>query len=407
MKTIVTICVYNRYENIERWINCWQQSNTDNAELVIIHNHYGDEVLALKFQKLCTENAVKYVPRATKGFDIGAFQDVCRERLTGFPDYDFLLWCTDDVLPMSKDFIQPFIEKLQDQTVGVSCMQISSSIAPHVRTSGFCISKCTADKISFQVENITTKQDCYFFEHRGGAKTFTNQIRAMGLSAAQVSPINVSPLWDSLHPNQKFRLDRQKEFTEVWNIDLSEKVVFICPVYDMYPQIISSLICQTHKNWELILIHNGPLNGFKYDIPEDPRVKFIVYPEATGKWGHLLRAWALKEKDLGSYVTITNADNYYVPTFIQYMIKGFTDTAVATYCSQMTHSYKAWEVINCRLERGFIDCGGVMVKSEIAKEIGWNDTDSHSSDWTYFSDIAKKYNWKNFTSVKGNLFVHN
>lgn len=90
------------------------------------------------------------------------------------------------------------------------------------------------------------------------------------------------------------------------------------------------------------------------------------------------------------------------------MLKGFNKhTAVATYCSEMTHSYKAWQTIPCKLERGYIDSGNVMVKSEIAKEVGWRDVESHSSDFTYFSDIANKYSWSNFIPVKGNLFVHN
>lgn len=416
MKIIVAICVYNRFLNIKRWVECWKQSKTESAELVIIHNHYGDEALHNKFKKLCTENEVKYVPRDAKGFDIGAFQDVCRERLEGFPDFDYLLWCTDDVFPMTKDFIALFIEKLEDKNVGVSCMQISASVEPHVRTSGFCIKKEIATKINFPVDPVTTKQDCYTFEHRGGARTFTNQIRSMGLAAVMVAPINISPLWDSLHPNLKMRLDRQKEFNEMWGIAPGDKVVFICPIFEMYPQIISSLICQTHKNWELILIYNGPCNNNLPEIIkniEDKRIQFIIYPEATGKWGHVLRQWALKEMSQGKlsdaqYVVIQNADNYLAPPFIEYLLKGFENshTAVATYCSDTVHSYKNWNILPAKLERGYIDCGAVMVKKDIACEIGWNSLE-HSSDWTYFHDIASKYSWKNFIKINGCLFVHN
>jgi len=48
-----------------------------------------------------------------------------------------------------------------------------------------------------------------------------------------------------------------------------------------------------------------------------------------------------------------------------------------------------------------------MVKKDIACEIGWTDVDSHSSDFTYFDQIAKKYGPSNFIPVKGCLLVHN
>lgn len=415
MKIVVAVCVYNRFQNVKRWISCWQQSNTKNAELVIVHNYYGEQDLKTKFQNYCDSYDIKYIPRNGSGFDIGAMQDVFKERLPGFPDYDYLLWITDDVLPMSKDFITPFIKTIQQPNVGISCMQLSTSVSPHVRTSGFCISKELASRIVFPVDPIVTKQHCYLFEHRGGDKTFTNQIRKMGLSCEQVAPINISPLWDSDHPNLNKRLDRQKEFNRVWGIEPKEdKVVFICPVYNMYPQIISSLICQTYKNWELLLIHNGPLNGMKYDIPDDSRIKFIIYPEATGKWGHELRKWALqeiKEERLSqdaNYIVITNADNYHMPAFTKSLLSGFkSSTVVASYCENMVHNYTGWGVIPCRFERGHLDSAGVMVKKDVACEIGWRDTNSHSSDWTYFEDIANRYNRKNFVKVPGCLLVHN
>jgi len=144
-------------------------------------------------------------------------------------------------------------------------------------------------------------------------------------------------------------------------------------------------------------------------IPNDPRVKYIETDKRVGNWGHYYRQWALNEFDLGDYVVISNADNYYTPVFIEYMLRGFSKshTAVATYCDSMVHSYKAWQVIPCKFQKGYIDCGGVMVKSNIAKEVGWRIIDEHSADWVYFSDIASKYSQRNFIPVRGTLFVHN
>lgn len=403
MKLLVAVIIYNRLHNLERWIKCWKESNTGDAQLVIIHNYNHDE----RFRTLCDKSNIIYIRRNNIGFDIGAFQDICAGRLE--LDFDYLLWCTDDTLPMTKDFIAPFIEKITQPGVGIACMQISKSVTPHVRTTGFMVSKEVAKRIKFPADPITTKGHCYHFEHRGGKQILTNQIREMGLSCEMVSDPRTSPLWDTGYWK---RLDRQDEHDRIFDPEAvkSDKVTFICTIFNSYPQIISSLLLQTHKNWELILIHDGPSeNGMKGYIPNDERIKYIETEYRVGNWGHKLRQKALKEMELGDYVVITNADNYYVPVYTEYMLKGFkkSHTAVATYCDAMVHSYKAWQVIPVKFERGYIDCGGVMVKKEVACEVGWSDVENHSSDWTYFSDIAARYSPKNFIPVKGCLFIHN
>lgn len=194
-----------------------------------------------------------------------------------------------------------------------------------------------------------------------------------------------------------------------------EKVTFICTIFNTYPQIVSSLTLQTHTNWELLLIHDGPnQSGLRKHLNGDTRIKYIETENRVGNWGHSLRQWALNEIGKGElsdpdYIVITNADNYYTPNFIFEMLKGFkkSHTTVAVYCDKMVHSYKNWDVIPVRFEKGFIDCGGVMIKASVATEVGWRDIESHSSDWTYFSDVAAKYSSRNFVSVKGCLFTHN
>jgi hypothetical protein len=408
MKIIVAVIVYNRLENLKRWLKCWEKCD-QSAELIIIHN---DDGQGEKFKELCQDAGVKYIRRTNIGFDIGAYQDVCKERLKGFPNHwDYLLWVTDDTLPMQTDFVKPFIDKLQNPQTALSCMQISKSNPGniwHVRTTGFCISKETSLKLTFPADPVRTKHECYVFEHRGGKKTLCEQIRTMGLDVVQVAPNDTSPLWDTGYWK---RLNREDEHETVFpsGKKKGDKVTFICTIYNTYPQIISSLILQTHQNWELILIHDGPNETGIKDQINDERITFIETKERKGNYGHHLRQWALNEFELGDYVTVTNGDNYYVPVFIDYMLKGFkkSHTAVATYCTETIHSYKAWQVLPAKMEKGFLDCGAVMIKSNIAKEIGWRDITDHSADWIYFQDIASKYSWRNFIPVRGCLFVHN
>lgn len=202
------------------------------------------------------------------------------------------------------------------------------------------------------------------------------------------------------------------------------KIIIIATIYNTYPQIISSLICQTHTNWNLLLIHDGPNNtGLKKIVEDtnDPRVIYIETEERKNLWGHNLRKWILEEikegklQQDGEYIVITNADNWYSPLFLSKMLSGFiTPKILATYCSSFLHNYLSpqpegpyeYGIIQSKVELGYIDCGGVMVRKEIACEVGWRSMEIYS-DWEYIDDIRYKYGIRSFNKVLGTLFVHN
>jgi len=408
MKTIVAILVYDRLENIKTWIKCWKQCEHENAELVIVHNFHGESE-KITFRNYCVKNNVRYIPRANVGFDIGAFQDVCRQRLEGFPkEWENLLWVTDDTIPMQKDFLARFLKKLTPD-VGVVCTEISPYVRTHIRTTGFLLRKSTAVKLVFPVDPVKTKEQCYQFEHRSENIFYTQVIR-MGLKVVMADIPQNSPLWDM---GYKRGLKRGKEHGKIF--PNQGKITFICLIYNSYPQIISSLICQLYKNWEMVLIHDGPNETGLKDFITDKRIKYIETKERGGKWGHPLRQWALKEVKEGrmavdsDYIVITNGDNYHMPEYCSYMLEGFTNNpeAVAVYCSDMIHNYVHWNVIPCSPKLGYIDCAGVMVRKDVAGSIGWRDIESHSSDWTYFEDIIKKHGIGSFIKIPGCLLVHN
>lgn len=394
-KNIIAIVVYNRPDNIKHWLHCWEQCNKT-ATLVIIHNDNGDTYNL--------PDDVIYIKRENIGFDIGAFQDVCLNRLPGFPEWDNLLWLTDDVFPMSKDFATSFWEALK--TVDVACMSISPFVRRHIRTTGFAITQKVADLLRWDADPITTKEDCYQFEHRSKATTFLEQVENAGLKAIQVAPNESSPLFDTEYTRRvKTRLQE--------HYDLFGKheplVVFICPAYNDYPYIIHSLQQQTHKNWKLYLIHDGPNNtGLKKQVEliNDSRVNYFETKARSENWGHSIRSEWL-QKVTGDYVVITNQDNYHMPVFIEYMLRGFTGNAIATYCSDMVHSYKAWQIIPCSMRRGYVDCAGVMMRLSSAKEVGWHDVTSHSADWFFFEAVIKQFGINSFIKVKGCLLSHN
>lgn len=211
MKTVVAIVVYHRFRNVQDWVNCWGKSVTDNAELVIIHNyrHQFDRRICEAF---CRDHSITYIARENIGFDIGAFQDVCRGRLQGFPEYDYLLWCPDDLLPQRPTFLQEYHKAFASDVVSV-CYEISQEVNPHIRTTGFMLKRETVERIRFNVDPIITKAQCYDFEHRDKTNSLMDQVKKLG-KVVQVCDVETSPMWDSGMNSREARRRKMRRQTE-------------------------------------------------------------------------------------------------------------------------------------------------------------------------------------------------
>lgn len=197
------------------------------------------------------------------------------------------------------------------------------------------------------------------------------------------------------------------------------KVTVVSIMYNTFPEIIGSMMNQTHQDWELFIIHDGPS---KLDVPKiiegigDPRIKYIETQERSGNWGYVHRAWALmelKEERLsdGEFVLITNADNHHVPIYLETLLEPFKNNPniVGTYCSHMIHTWpdNPSTVMECWLEEGRIDCAGAIVRKEAAVNLGWRNLESPVADWLYYNDIISIYGKDKFAKVKGCLLIHN
>jgi hypothetical protein len=417
-KILVVVMVYDREENIKLWVNAWCKSDNLNAHLLVVHN---TDVDHHSIPTKAFGPNISYFRRENKGFDIGAMKEVFSGSRAFPTDYDIIIWCTDDCLPMRKDFVEHYACKVLDPQVGISCMHISNEVRPHIRTTGFAIRREVAQKLVFP-EQIITKDDCYEFEH-GEHNNLLQQIERMVLRAVIPSKLQESHLCDINYPATRHRID---EHYDVFKPNEDKLVTFICPVYNSFPEIVSSLLCQTHQNWQLLLIHDGPndtkLFAFISHV-NDPRIRFIETDERKEQWGHPLRQWTLDAIDKGifkaDFVVITNADNYHAPTYIDTMLRGFKDDTIAVYCDKFVTNYKSHQIkpdgtdvvhsygtIDTKLELGYVDCAGVMVRRDAACKVGWNDM-SHSSDWTYFESLINEYGKNRFVKVNGTLLVHN
>jgi hypothetical protein len=406
----------------------------DSVELRFIHNvHQKNNVDKFK-DKIGVRKNVTYISRLNIGYDIGALQDVCRNRLQGFVnDFEYLLWFTDDTMPIRRDFLDAYLAPFEDKRVGLTCYEISPQIKKHIRTTGFCVKAETLQKLVFETSQIKTKDDCYKFEHRSMNRTLHHQISAMGLETRQIAPLKTSPVFDTEGGGMQWT-DRTKEFLRYWEFEMPpSKVAIIAPAFLKYPTIVASMMSQTYENWELHLVHAGPA---PHDFPKftDDRIKFFATVQNRKNFGHPIRVdWLNKiraKEIVCDYVVVTNDDNYHVPHYLEKLVAPLDkeEKWIGSYCSTMVHNYagvgKDYEptkdqtpgadhitdgygIIECRPQQGFIDCAAALIRAELAGKCGWPSM-RHSSDWDYLEKIANTNGgWNRMRKVAGALLVHN
>ena len=208
---IIVVCIYDRFENLRRWIHAWQQCEQLGAKLFFVNNSY--KGFDSNFWKdYCSVRGVEYIIRKNIGFETAIIQDVISKKIIDDVDWDVLFFFTDDTIPMTKGFLEKYTQELLKPDVGVVCMEVSGNYTPHIRTTGWCITKETSKNIYFSANPVITKEDCYNFEHTGGEHTLMSQILRLGKRVVQQSNIENSTIWDTDHTKLNRWEEWHKEF---------------------------------------------------------------------------------------------------------------------------------------------------------------------------------------------------
>ena len=108
------------------------------------------------------------------------------------------------------------------------------------------------------------------------------------------------------------------------------------------------------------------------------------------------------------YVLLTNGDNYYTPNMIEEVTKRSEDLIYF----DLVHSHKTphnsnnatYGYMNSELVSSRVDMGNVVIKSELAKKVGFNSTD-FAADWIYFNEVLELS--PTIFKINKVLFVHN
>lgn len=178
------------------------------------------------------------------------------------------------------------------------------------------------------------------------------------------------------------------------------------------------MLSQTSLNFRLTVMHDGPDAEFeevaqRYGNRHPQLMRFVSTNARHNDYGHTLR-------DIGigmagnEWLLLTNGDNYYCPIFVETMLNAAASHECEMVMCDMLHShnnpggrvqlpYRYFETQPARLS---IDIGCFMVRTEIAKRVGFRDR-THDGDATYFEDLAATGVLKHFQKVEQALLVHN
>lgn len=178
---------------------------------------------------------------------------------------------------------------------------------------------------------------------------------------------------------------------------------------------VQCFLNQTADNWKLSVWHDGPDDEFHalMAMYVDTRITHRSTATRCNDWGHSLRAEGLREA-ASDYVLLTNADNYYVPRFIEAM-NAAVQSGPDMVLFDMVHSYAKsvngkpitlpYTVLQPQLRAGAIDMGCAIVRTSLAKATGFRGRE-RGADWTYFDDLTRDRELA-VAKVDSVLFVHN
>lgn len=178
---------------------------------------------------------------------------------------------------------------------------------------------------------------------------------------------------------------------------------------------INSFLCQTYQNFELFIVHDGPIpfgdNQYKQMllnfIAQFENIKFFETEERLQKHGYPHRSkYALCDQEF-DWVLFTNDDNYYAPVFLEALLStADTPDIKLVYCD-MIHSHTGWQVLDTKLGLCEIDIGAFMITKEVANKVPIPVMgDCFISDGIFISNILAKFP-NCAKKSKHVFFVHN
>jgi len=192
-------------------------------------------------------------------------------------------------------------------------------------------------------------------------------------------------------------------------------VEFVIPTWerpDKLMVMLSSLVVQTNPNWKAHVVIDGLTNDYfnvKEYFQNHPNIRFSHITGPNNDWGHTARNYGLSEAQ-EEWVVMTGDDNYYVPVFVDVMMKeAISNGADFVFCDFVHNLIHpgGYQYVNSRIAHGAIDIGSFMSRTRLAQEIKLES--NYDADWEFVSEFCKRNKKSNKSIIKVDkvLYIHN
>jgi hypothetical protein len=112
--------------------------------------------------------------------------------------------------------------------------------------------------------------------------------------------------------------------------------------------------------------------------------------------------------DPGDFVLNTNDDNYYVPKFVEFMMKEAAVKSTAIVYCDFLHHNADYDKIESHLKTNFIDMGAFITDLALAQEIGFPYMiPAHDGKFAEEADAICKQRGLRTAHIFKTLFIHN
>lgn len=156
---LVCVVTHDRTELVSRWLRAWNNSEKHDARIAVFHACDSEKPDADQMHAILSHTPDFYVPFKNGPLrDMGALHMALRDA-AGLPDWENIFWFTDDMIPMRRDFLTPFVEKLGGEVGMVAqCYEPvhdgyvpipGHGCLPHIRTVAYALTREAADMLVF------------------------------------------------------------------------------------------------------------------------------------------------------------------------------------------------------------------------------------------------------------------
>lgn len=181
-KKLVVVVTYNRMKFIDKWLRAYNNAEKYGTKIAVIHAFDGDKPHQEEMDNILKHKPDFYIPIFNSPLrDFSGLVMVCKN-LVPLPKWDHLFWFTDDMLPMRRTFLRPFVEKLEKPNTGLvaQCYEpkTTTNSGGHIRTVAYATKRIITEKFEFPTYETFDPRCGHEFEF--GKNHIMKQVQKLG-----------------------------------------------------------------------------------------------------------------------------------------------------------------------------------------------------------------------------------